>query len=240
VESSSYARANESSLTLPVMPRSRRTPKGTASSRNQEPRVERRRQADTRAWIRSAFHHQGLSRLGATPLRDAVTLLVGVFLVVVRRFVPALGRVLPPFHLESSWPGGHGAIRGLDMRRSSLTLRERGPHARRHLNGFCSSTFKDQRTSTPAGAESCTPRAVMKVCPPRQHSQRDVPGDKVPKHRASRASVGQGRGRSNLRTHSRARSPARGTWPQPTSLEHPLLQPRGTQAWSRSRRRRVQ
>jgi len=222
------------------MPRARKAPRDPSSARNQEPRVKRCRQANTPTWIRSAFHHQGLTRLGATPFRDAVTLLVGVSLVAVRRFVPALGRVLPPFHLESSRPGGRGAIRGLDMRRSSLTLRERGPHAGRHLSGFCSSTFKDQRTSTPAGAESCMPRAVMKVCPPGQQSQHDVPGDKAASCRASRASVGQGRGRSNLRTHSRARSPVRGTWPQPTSLEHPMSRPRGTQAWSRSSRRRVQ
>lgn len=82
-----------------------------------------------------------------------------------------------PFTSENHDPEVMVAVRGLDMRRGSLTLRERGPHARRHLIGFCSSTFKDQRTSTPAGAESRTPRAMTKAMPPSQQPQRVLSGD---------------------------------------------------------------
>lgn len=55
------------------------------------------------SYARSAFHQQGLARLGATPFRDAVTILIGK---VLRdpdlRDVPASGRALPPVHLEEA------------------------------------------------------------------------------------------------------------------------------------------
>lgn len=174
VEYSSSERANEPSLTLPVMPRSRRTPKGPTSARNQGPHNCRRRQAYAIASIRSAFHHQGLTRLGATPFRDAVTL-CGRSLSQLREAVRPRARpssaARSPRIITTRRPWFNPRARHASC---SLTLRERGPHARRHLNGFCSSTFKDQRTSTSAGAGSRTPRAMKEVWPPKQQSQRDV------------------------------------------------------------------
>jgi hypothetical protein len=57
---------------------------------------------------------------------------------------PNEGARCRPFTTEKLRRAVGGSIRRLDVRRGSFTLRERGPYARQHLDGFCSSTFKDQ------------------------------------------------------------------------------------------------
>lgn len=88
-DSSSSAHVHERSLTLPVVPRAGFAPKSSPFARNREPTPPPLPSSLRRVSIRSVFHHQGLARLGATPFRDAVTMIGEALLVCASQDVPA-------------------------------------------------------------------------------------------------------------------------------------------------------
>lgn len=65
--------------------------------RNQEPTTPPPPSSLRRGSIRSAFHHQGLARLGATPFRDAVTVVGEALLFAHCRTSPRCAKLCRPF-----------------------------------------------------------------------------------------------------------------------------------------------
>lgn len=143
-------RATEPSLTLPVMPHAEGAPKSALFVRNQGPNPPPLPSNLRRGIDSKRLPPSGTCQVGRYPFsgrcdRDWRSL--------IRRRVAGRPRAALSSAARSprrsSDPEIEGSTRELDMRRGSFTLRERGPHARRHLSGFCNSTFKDQRRSTP-------------------------------------------------------------------------------------------
>jgi hypothetical protein len=133
VEYSSYGRANEQSLAFGSFSLHSFALRTSVEEKAKIRLCERRRQAATPFADQNAFHHQGLARLGATPFRDAVAFVGEALCVSSSGSSPAEAARYLRFTQEKLHAWRKGSIRGLDVRRGSLTLRARGPYARRYL-----------------------------------------------------------------------------------------------------------
>lgn len=82
------------------------TPEGIAATKNQGPLAPTLPSSLRRGSIRGVFHHQGLARLGATPFRDAVTMVDEALFFPRSGTSPRLVELCHPFTLEKLKPGG--------------------------------------------------------------------------------------------------------------------------------------